>query len=66
MAYFSGKIFFTILLLSILKISKQFLNIVIPKKIIRLTISATGNFTFEIGNRRIVENTFPEEISHDL
>ena len=31
-----------------------------------LVISATENFTFNIGNGRSVENIFPEEMSHDL
>ena len=29
-------------------------------------ISAIENFTFTISNGRIVENIFPERISHDL
>ena len=30
-----------------------------------LTISATGSFTFEIKNSRVVENIFYEKINHD-
>ena len=29
-----------------------------------LKISATGNFTFKIGNSRVAENIFPKQISH--
>ena len=35
------------------------------KKIL-IMISATENFTFKIGKSRVVENIFPEKISHDL
>ena len=29
-------------------------------------ILATKNFTFKIGNSRLVENNFQEKLSHDL
>ena len=54
MVYFSRKIFYKTLLFLILKRSKESSNIVIWKKIIALTILATENFTFEIGNSRVV------------
>ena len=31
-----------------------------------LMISAIENFIFKIGNGRVVENIFPQKLSHDL
>ena len=57
-------------MISILKIRKNSSNIYFKKNVssqkILLTISVTQNFTFKIGNSRVVEIIFPEEISHDL
>ena len=55
----------------VFKISKKSLNIVLVffkcffQKIL-LTIPDAENFTSEIENGRVVENIFPEKISHDL
>ena len=63
---FSGNIFSTTLVFPILKLSKKILNIVIIRKFFSffLAISATKNFTFGIGNSRVVENIFLPKISY--
>ena len=69
--FIGGKYFITLMFPN-LKISKKSYNMVIFKinmfffLMDLLTISVAENFTFKIGNSKVVENIFPEKISHDL
>ena len=66
--FFVIEFFLTITSYQFLKIDWIFINYGLFKKdvfySILLSISATENFNFKNGNSRVIENIFPEKLSH--